>query len=143
MSVQKIAVPLHRIWENASNIFCKVFIIADSVAQLVEQLTLNQWVEGSSPSGVTRQNIKMQKTSEISWISEVFRYLPPAFRRKRLKQRSQIANRISHLHTGNAHNRPTLRFSTYACSILRWSIHKRSEASTDCGSLALSVLNDC
>ena len=25
----------------------------DSVAQLVEQLTLNQWVEGSSPSGVT------------------------------------------------------------------------------------------
>ena len=26
----------------------------DSVAQLVEQLTLNQWVEGSSPSGVTQ-----------------------------------------------------------------------------------------
>ena len=26
----------------------------DSVAQLVEQLTLNQWVEGSSPSGVTK-----------------------------------------------------------------------------------------
>ncbi len=25
----------------------------DSVAQSVEQLTLNQWVEGSSPSGVT------------------------------------------------------------------------------------------
>lgn len=25
----------------------------DFVAQLVEQLTLNQWVEGSSPSGVT------------------------------------------------------------------------------------------
>ncbi len=25
-----------------------------SVAQLVEQLTLNQWVEGSSPSGRTR-----------------------------------------------------------------------------------------
>ena len=27
----------------------------DSVAQLVEQLTLNQWVEGSSPSGVTKK----------------------------------------------------------------------------------------
>ena len=25
----------------------------DSVAQLVEQMTLNHWVEGSSPSGVT------------------------------------------------------------------------------------------
>ena len=29
----------------------------DSVAQLVEQLTLNQWVESSSLSGVTRQNV--------------------------------------------------------------------------------------
>lgn len=28
----------------------------DSVAQLVEQLTLNQWVEGSSPSGVTSKS---------------------------------------------------------------------------------------
>ena len=27
----------------------------DSVVQLVEQLTLNQWVEGSSPSGVTKK----------------------------------------------------------------------------------------
>ena len=27
----------------------------DSVAQLVEQLTLNQWVVGSSPTGVTNQ----------------------------------------------------------------------------------------
>ena len=26
----------------------------DSVAQLVEQLTLNQWVVGSSPTGVTK-----------------------------------------------------------------------------------------
>ena len=25
----------------------------DPLAQLVEQLTLNQWVEGSSPSGIT------------------------------------------------------------------------------------------
>ena len=29
----------------------KVFV---SLAQLVEQLTLNQWVEGSSPSGDTK-----------------------------------------------------------------------------------------
>ena len=49
-------------------------IVNDSVAQLVEQLTLNQWVESSSLSGVTKQNIKMQKTSEIQQISEVFRY---------------------------------------------------------------------
>ena len=27
-----------------------------SLAQLVEQLTLNQWVEGSSPSGDTRKD---------------------------------------------------------------------------------------
>ena len=54
----------------------------DLVAQLVEQMTLNHWVEGSSPSGVTRQNIKMHKTSEIGWISEVFPYPPPGFRRK-------------------------------------------------------------
>ena len=30
----------------------------DFVAQLVEQLTLNQWVEGSSPSEVTTRNGK-------------------------------------------------------------------------------------
>ena len=30
----------------------------DSVAQLVEQLTLNQWVVGSSPTGVTKLNAK-------------------------------------------------------------------------------------
>ena len=33
-------------------------------------------------SGVTRQSIKMQKTSEIVWISEVFRYPQPAFLRR-------------------------------------------------------------
>ena len=69
----------------------------DSVAQLVEQLTLNQWVESSSLSGVTRQSIKMQKTSEIQTISEVFRYPQPAFLRRILKWRGvpkgYIANR--------------------------------------------------
>lgn len=38
--------------------------VIDSVAQLVEQLTLNQWVEGSSPSGVTKGSIRPMKTSE-------------------------------------------------------------------------------
>ena len=38
----------------------------DSVAQLVEQLTLNQWVEGSSPSGVTKQNGKSPQSTEIT-----------------------------------------------------------------------------
>ena len=28
----------------------------DSLAQLVEQLTLNQWVEGSNPSGGTKDD---------------------------------------------------------------------------------------
>ena len=54
---------------------------------MVEQLTLNQWVESSSLSGVTRQSIKMQKTSEIQTISEVFRYPQPAFLRRILKWR--------------------------------------------------------
>ena len=38
----------------------------DSVAQLVEQMTLNHWVEGSSPSGVTRQNGKSPQNAEIT-----------------------------------------------------------------------------
>ena len=38
----------------------------DSVAQLVEQLTLNQWVESSSLSGVTKQSGKTQKNAEIT-----------------------------------------------------------------------------
>ena len=59
----------------------------DSVAQLVEQMTLNHWVESSSLSGVTRQSIKMQKTSEIQTISEVFRYPQSAFLRRILKWR--------------------------------------------------------
>ena len=45
--VKKIVVNLHSQFANES-------AEVDSVAQLVEQLTLNQWVEGSSPSGVTK-----------------------------------------------------------------------------------------
>ena len=47
MPVQKLVVPL----QSEIN---KMVSFFDSVAQLVEQLTLNQWVEGSSPSGVTK-----------------------------------------------------------------------------------------
>ncbi len=37
----------------------------DSVAQLVEQMTLNHWVVGSSPTGVTDKSNKMLKDAEI------------------------------------------------------------------------------
>ena len=40
-----------------TNLGCAYFaprLIFDSVAQLVEQLTLNQWVESSNLSGVTK-----------------------------------------------------------------------------------------
>ncbi len=47
MVVQKKAVPLQSQLNND-----------DSVAQLVEQLTLNQWVVGSSPTGVTKRKAK-------------------------------------------------------------------------------------
>ena len=80
MQNKKIALPLHR----KSKSLCAY---NDSVAQLVEQMTLNHWVESSSLSGVTRQKVKMQKTSEIQTISEVFRYTQPAFRRRILKLR--------------------------------------------------------
>ena len=40
--------------------FCAVFETAhDSVAQLVEQLTLNQWVVSSSLTGVTKKKETM------------------------------------------------------------------------------------
>ena len=53
----------------------------DFVAQLVEQLTLNQWVEGSSPSEVTVNHSSMLEAPRISeelffWLmsSHVFLY---------------------------------------------------------------------
>ena len=36
----------------------------DSVAQLVEQVTLNHWVESSSLSGVTKGSIRPMNSSE-------------------------------------------------------------------------------
>ena len=44
----------------------------DSVAQLVEQLTLNQWVESSSLSGVTKQNGKTLQIAETKIVSAIF-----------------------------------------------------------------------
>ena len=52
----------------------------DFVAQLVEQLTLNQWAEGSSPSEVTenkevvqlRQFLNNMERDSIKWISFSF-----------------------------------------------------------------------
>ena len=44
----------------------KTPICNDSVAQLVEQLTLNQWVESSSLSGVTIKDGKTPQNAEIT-----------------------------------------------------------------------------
>ena len=44
----------------------------DSVAQLVEQMTLNHWVESSSLSGVTRQNGKTPQIAETKTVSAIF-----------------------------------------------------------------------
>ena len=56
--VKKKAVPLHpllRKRESRETQFVhKSCTRSVSLAQLVEQLTLNQWVEGSSPSGDTK-----------------------------------------------------------------------------------------
>ncbi len=38
----------------------------DSVAQLVEQMTLNHWVVGSSPTGVTIKDGRMPQNAEIT-----------------------------------------------------------------------------
>ena len=44
------------------------------LAQLVEQLTLNQWVQGSNPWGCTNQKSKLKKSSENQWFLELFFY---------------------------------------------------------------------
>ena len=44
----------------------------DSVAQLVEQMTLNHWVESSSLSGVTRQSGKTLQIAETKTVSAIF-----------------------------------------------------------------------
>ena len=44
----------------------------DSVAQLVEQMTLNHWVESSSLSGVTKQNGRMPQIAETKTVSAIF-----------------------------------------------------------------------
>ena len=44
----------------------------DSVAQLVEQMTLNHWVVGSSPTGVTKPNGKIKQIAETKTVSAIF-----------------------------------------------------------------------
>ena len=44
----------------------------DSVAQLVEQMTLNHWVVGSSPTGVTYKDHKKWKITENQAFSVIF-----------------------------------------------------------------------
>ena len=62
--VQKKALTLQRIWERQRALRGnKVFKDAenDSVAQLVEQMTLNHWVVGSSPTGVTPKRAEIAR----------------------------------------------------------------------------------
>ena len=75
----------------------------DSVAQLVEQLTLNQWVEGSSPSGVTKWSVRPMKTSENKQFSEVFLF---AHTPNRCKILGQLQNPVELLksHTNKNHH---------------------------------------
>ena len=49
--------------KTKKNAFCLFYSL---LAQLVEQLTLNQWVEGSSPSGVTRKSVNELLTSKLT-----------------------------------------------------------------------------
>ncbi len=44
----------------------------DSVAQLVEQMTLNHWVVGSSPTGVTYKDHQKWKIAENQTFSAIF-----------------------------------------------------------------------
>ena len=44
----------------------------DSVDQLVEQMTLNHWVVGSSPTGVTKPNGKIKQIAETKTVSAIF-----------------------------------------------------------------------
>ena len=81
---QKTSLPLHCNCGSTSCIPCST---PDSVAQLVEQMTLNHWVESSSLSGVTKGSINPTKSSENHWFSELFLFTPIPDRRKILKLR--------------------------------------------------------
>ena len=50
-------------------------------------MTLNHWVVGSSPTGVTKGSINPQKSSENHWFSELFLFTPIPDWRKILKLR--------------------------------------------------------
>ena len=65
LRIQKKCLPLHPQSRNNDS-------MNDLVAQLVEQMTLNHWVEGSSPSGVTYQDHKKWKITENQAFSVIF-----------------------------------------------------------------------
>ena len=73
----------------------------DSVAQLVEQLTLNQWVEGSSPSGVTHRSAAIDDC-RASFFSHTRFLLSPSQRFTAISQRQlcetgkTVGNQCSH-----------------------------------------------
>ena len=57
----------------------------DSLAQLVEQLTLNQWVEGSNPSGVTKDDESRPFFVSIPTLTlSQWHGAPPALRGQRI-----------------------------------------------------------
>ena len=74
----------------------------DSLAQLVEQLTLNQWVEGSSPSGVTkRQERKMKIHTLLSvylFYFQLFAYVFMAATDCFALRHCLIAHGAAHVH---------------------------------------------
>lgn len=72
---QKIENNCGKIWRNQKKVVIlhsqtgnnpQAKLKVDSVAQLVEQMTLNHWVVGSSPTGVTIKNGKSPQSTEIT-----------------------------------------------------------------------------
>ena len=67
------------IWKYCGRLWCKFVMLKAPIAQLVEQLTLNQWVQGSNPcGGTTVRRAKIPYFSEwgnfrlltMPWASE-------------------------------------------------------------------------
>ena len=68
----------------------------DSVAQLVEQLTLNQRVEGSSPSGVT---LIERDYSTTPYALDVILFFMPGLGEKKIRNSSEKPVKIRMIHS--------------------------------------------
>ena len=114
LQIPKISLPLHRKSKRA-----------DSVAQLVEQMTLNHWVESSSLSGVTKGSIRPMNSSENHWFSEVFLFTPLPNRRNILKLRvcKKVAIKFS-LQTA-----PSLGYISLFFNTLQWTVTENHASS--------------